>query len=53
MLPPTTDALKLHTARTNYQAGTWIRADVEIIDIEVRHVDTNAWQEGTDGLEIV
>ena len=53
MLPPTTDALKLHIARTNYQAGIWIRADVAIIDIEVRPVDTNAWQEGTDGLEIV
>ena len=53
MLPPTTDALKLHIARANYQAGIWIRADVAIIDIEVRPVDTNAWQEGTDGLEIV
>ena len=53
MLPPTTDALKLHIARTNYQADIQIRGDVAIIDIEVRPIDTNAWQEGTAGLEIV
>ena len=53
MLPSTTGALKLHIARANYQTGIWIRADIAIIDIEVRPVDTNAWQEGTDGLEIV
>ena len=53
MLPPTTDALKLHIASANYQAGIWVRADITIFDIEVRPVDTNAWQEGTDGLEIV
>ena len=53
MLPPTTDALKLHIERANYQAGIWIRADVAIMDTEVRPVDTNAWQDGTDGLEVV
>ena len=41
MLPPTTDALELHIERANYQAGIWIRADVSIMDTEVRHVDTN------------
>ena len=49
MLPPTTDALELHIARANYQVGIWIRADVAIMDTEVRPVDTNAWQDGTDG----
>ena len=47
-LPPTTDALELHIAKANYQAGIWIRADIAIMDTEVRVVDTNAWQDGTN-----
>ena len=31
ILQPTTDALELHIARANYQAGIWIRAGVSII----------------------
>ena len=33
MLPPTRDALELHTARANYQAKIWLQADQEHIDI--------------------
>ena len=51
MLSPTTDALELHIARANYQAGIWIKVEVAILNTEVRPVDTNQWQDGTDGLE--
>ena len=50
MLTPTTDALELQIARANYEAGIWIRADVAIIDTEVKNLDTKAWQSGTDML---
>ena len=53
MLSPTTDALVLHIARANHQAGIWIKNEVAILDTEVRPVDTNPWQDGTDGLENV
>ena len=49
MLSPTTDALELHIARENYQASIWIKPEVAILDTEVRPVDTNPWQDGTDG----
>ena len=41
MLAPTTDALELHIARADYQAGILIKAEVAILDTEVRPVDTN------------
>ena len=53
MLPPITDALKLHIARAIYQAGICVRADVAIMDIEVMPMATNAWQDVTLGLEVV
>ena len=34
MLPPTRDALELHTARANYQAKIWLQADQEHINIQ-------------------
>ena len=42
MLPPTRDALELHTARANYQAKIWLQADQEHIDIP-SPTDISAW----------
>ena len=53
MLSPTTDALELHIARANYQVGIWIKSEVAILDTKDRPLDTNQWQDGTDGLENV
>jgi len=42
MLPPTRDALELHTARANCQANIWLQADQEHIDIP-SPTDISAW----------
>ena len=42
MLPPTKDALELHTIRANYQAMIWLQADQQYIQIS-SPVDTSAW----------
>jgi len=42
LLPPTRDALDLHSKRANYQAKIWLQADRECIRIP-SPVDTAAW----------
>ena len=42
MLPPTKDALELHTIRANYQAKIWLQADQQHIQVS-SPVDTSAW----------
>ena len=42
MLPPTKDALEIHTIRANYQAKIWLQADQQYIQIS-SPVDTSAW----------
>ena len=42
MLPPTKDALELHTIRANYQAKIWLQADQQHIHVS-SPVDTSAW----------
>ena len=52
MLPPTRDALELHTARANYQAKIWLQADQEHIDIP-SPTDISAWMMESDCLKAV
>ena len=42
MLPPTKDALELHTIRANYQAKIWLQADQQHIQVS-SPVDTSTW----------
>lgn len=50
MLPPTKDALELHTVRANYQAKIWLQADQEYIDVPPP-TDTLAWKKESGHLE--
>ena len=52
MLPPTRDALELHTARANYQIKIWLQADQEHIDIP-SPTDISAWMMESDCLNPV
>ena len=52
MLPPTTDALELHTARANYQTKIWLQADQEHTDIP-SPTDISAWMMESDCLKAV
>ena len=52
MLPPTRDALDLHTARANYQAKIWLHADQEDF-VVASAVDTASWNTNYICLEIV
>ena len=52
MLPPTRDALELHSARANYQAKIWLQADKEHIDVSPP-IDTAAWKKVSECLEAV
>ena len=52
MLPPTRDALELHTARANYQAKIWLQADHEHRDIP-SPTDISAWMMQSDCLKAV
>ena len=54
MLPPTKDALELHTIRANYQAKIWLQADQHQQHIQVSSpVDTSAWINEEGGLKAV
>ena len=51
MLPPTQDALKLHAARSSYQASIWLQSDRPILKI-IPPGDTVGWK-NDNGLEII
>ena len=52
MLPPTRDALGLHTARTNYQAKIWLQTDHDHIHIP-SPTDISTWTIESDCLKAV
>ena len=52
LLPPTKDALDLHSKRAEYQAKIWLNASSSEMEIEPA-ADTGGWKSGEKGLEIV
>ena len=53
LLPTTHGALELHITRATHQAIVWLQEDFVIMYLEIIPTETIAWQEGTNGLEVV